>query len=262
MLSKSIVRSPSWYNLLAAWLVYSLSYGLLVGRQEGPGQPPIGLCLAQTLLIYAVPPLVTSATLNLYIDLYLILREVRSGVFNGSKQRRSFWLVIVPWLIFVVIIIELLLLIFPGHRFHLVERTPTNFYCHLGDTLPSIITGGVVVAITSTMLPLQVWLAVTIYRSSDALRRLAEADRHLFITLYVRLTLTTLVVALGFGLSISAIFLVTSDEISLVYPIVAVAIGVALGTQKVINLLMSKHHMVEGNLSVGHPPRLVILAPI
>lgn len=46
---------------------------------------------------------------------------------------------------------------------------------------------------------LTVWLAVTIYRSSDALRRLAEADRQLFVTLYIRLTLTTLATFTGFG---------------------------------------------------------------
>ncbi|EKM76615.1 hypothetical protein AGABI1DRAFT_94030 [Agaricus bisporus var. burnettii JB137-S8] len=201
MLSKSVVRSPSWYNLIVAWLVNSLSYGLLVGRQESPDQPQMGLCLTQTLLIYAVPALVTSATFILYIELSLILRELRSGNSNVSKRRRSFWLVVTPWFIFIVIIIEVALLIFPGGRFHLVGRTPTNFYCHLADNLPSTITGGVAVAIGSIMLPLQVWLAVTIYRSSDALRRLAEADRQLFITLYIRLTLTTLATFMGFGTS-------------------------------------------------------------
>ncbi|XP_006455641.1 hypothetical protein AGABI2DRAFT_121542 [Agaricus bisporus var. bisporus H97] len=261
MLSKSVVRSPSWYNLIAAWFVYSLSYGLLVGRQEGPDQPPMGLCLAQTLLIYAVPALVTSATFNLYIEVSARLHPIgsvdrdfvaRSDTSGAENQTRFLPLIIIE---------VVLQLIFPGGRFHLVGRAPTNFFCHLADNLPSTITGGVAATIGSIMLPLQVWLAVTIYRSSDALRRLAEADRQLFVTLYVRLTLTTLATFMGFGLSITAVFSMGSDKTGLAYPIVAIVMAIALGTQKVINLLIAKHHMVEGNLSVGHPPRLVILAP-
>jgi hypothetical protein len=42
-------------------------------------------------------------------------------------------------------------------------------------------------------------LAFTIYRSPDALKRLAEADHQLFITLCLRLTLATLCTMLGLG---------------------------------------------------------------
>lgn len=56
VLSRAVQRSVAWYSLMTAWLVYSLSYGLLVGRHEGE-EPPHGLCLAQALLIYAVPAL-------------------------------------------------------------------------------------------------------------------------------------------------------------------------------------------------------------
>jgi len=56
ILSKNVHRSIGWYSLIAAWLVYSLSYALLIGKQEGP-DPPFGLCAFQSLLIYAVPTL-------------------------------------------------------------------------------------------------------------------------------------------------------------------------------------------------------------
>jgi hypothetical protein len=58
--SKSIARSPSWYSLMMAGLIYSLSFGLIVGRQETPDEPPLALCVIQTLLIYAVPVLSVS----------------------------------------------------------------------------------------------------------------------------------------------------------------------------------------------------------
>ena len=56
ILSKNVYRSIGWYSLMTAWLVYSLSYALLIGKQEGP-DPPFGLCVFQSLLVYATPPL-------------------------------------------------------------------------------------------------------------------------------------------------------------------------------------------------------------
>lgn len=55
--SKKVHRSIGWYNLMAAWSVYSLAYGLLIGNQETPAPPPFGICLGQTIVIYGVPSL-------------------------------------------------------------------------------------------------------------------------------------------------------------------------------------------------------------
>ncbi|KAF9444457.1 hypothetical protein P691DRAFT_649185, partial [Macrolepiota fuliginosa MF-IS2] len=57
ILSKNVYRSVGWYNLIIAVLVSTLNYGLLVGQQEKPIEPPLGLCLFQVLLLYAVPAL-------------------------------------------------------------------------------------------------------------------------------------------------------------------------------------------------------------
>lgn len=60
---------------MTGWLLYSLSYGLLVGRQEGPDEPPLGLCITQTLLIYAVPVLsvnLVSLESTLRIDYHIL----------------------------------------------------------------------------------------------------------------------------------------------------------------------------------------------
>lgn len=54
--SRGVQRSAGWYSLMTAWLVYALSYILLVGKQEGP-EPAFGLCMLQTLLVYAAPSL-------------------------------------------------------------------------------------------------------------------------------------------------------------------------------------------------------------
>lgn len=55
--SKAVERTPGWYSLIAGWFLFSLSYGLLIGRQEGLEEPPLGLCVMQSVLVYGVPPL-------------------------------------------------------------------------------------------------------------------------------------------------------------------------------------------------------------
>jgi hypothetical protein len=90
VLSKSVDRSLCWYNLMIAGLVYSLSFGCIIGKQETADQPPLALCVTQAVLINAAPVLsvlivhyfkeiedlftnpkyhsFVSTTLNLYIE--------------------------------------------------------------------------------------------------------------------------------------------------------------------------------------------------
>jgi hypothetical protein len=54
--SKRLYRGKGWFSMMTYWLVYALSYCLLVGKQTGP-EPSLGVCYFQTLLIYAAPSL-------------------------------------------------------------------------------------------------------------------------------------------------------------------------------------------------------------
>lgn len=56
LFSSRVKRSRTWFGVLAAWLVYSVSYLFLIGRQFGP-EPPLGLCMFQAVFIYATSPL-------------------------------------------------------------------------------------------------------------------------------------------------------------------------------------------------------------
>lgn len=52
--SPRIRRVPTWYLYIVSWDVYSLSYLLILGKQTG-SEPVWGLCLFQSMMIYAAP---------------------------------------------------------------------------------------------------------------------------------------------------------------------------------------------------------------
>lgn len=53
-LAPSVKRSIAWFNVIVSWIFSASSFLLLMGRQTGP-EPPFGLCLFQSMLIYAAP---------------------------------------------------------------------------------------------------------------------------------------------------------------------------------------------------------------
>ncbi|KAF5359744.1 hypothetical protein D9756_003442 [Leucocoprinus leucothites] len=231
ILSRNVKRSIGWYSLMTAWLVYSLSYGLLIGRQEGP-EPPFGLCLFQTLLVYAVPPLVSTGMTCYYIEFYLIVSGLRSGNPRPYSSWRTFWLVVLPWLVFFAIILEVVLLVFPGKRVNLVERAGNNFYCHLGNGIPNLVSASTVIANMVILLPLEVWTGYMMYRNWDVFRRLSRTDRQIFLTVYLRLMFCTLAAIVAFAFSMLAFVFPQPDTTSIVYPTLPIFIAFAFGTQK------------------------------
>ncbi|KAJ3574174.1 hypothetical protein NP233_g1931 [Leucocoprinus birnbaumii] len=231
ILSRKVQRSIGWYSLMTAWLVYTISYGLLIGKQEGP-EPAFGLCLFQALLVYAVPPLVSTGMTCYYIEFYLIISGLRSGDPRAPSLWRRFWLVIIPWFIFLGIILEVVLLVFAGKRLDRVERAGNNFYCHLSDNTPNLVTASTVITNMVILLPLEVWTGYIMYRNWDIFRRLSRMDRQIFLTVYLRLMICTVAAVIAFAFSMLAFVFPEPDATSLVYPTLPIFIAFAFGTQK------------------------------
>jgi hypothetical protein len=49
LFSSHVQRSGTWYGVLAAFMLYSMSHLLLINHRS---EPPLGLCIFQTALIY------------------------------------------------------------------------------------------------------------------------------------------------------------------------------------------------------------------
>ncbi|KAJ7756506.1 hypothetical protein DFH07DRAFT_481743 [Mycena maculata] len=83
LLSGSVQRMKTWFNLIFACIIYSISFILLIGHQSGP-EPPYALCVFQGGLIYAAPPAIAAAGFAFVFELYLKLSStLRASEING-----------------------------------------------------------------------------------------------------------------------------------------------------------------------------------
>ncbi|KAF8917526.1 hypothetical protein CPB85DRAFT_1452710 [Mucidula mucida] len=80
-----IYRLKTWFALMIAGLVYSVSFFLIVGRQFGE-EPPFGLCLLEASLIYGAPVLTSSLSLLFASELYVILFDAVRSVGRGRRE--------------------------------------------------------------------------------------------------------------------------------------------------------------------------------
>jgi hypothetical protein len=68
-LSSKVHRSGLWFRHMIAWIIYSITFLLLVGHQLDPN-PPFGVCVVQAAFVYAAP--------TLYVGIKTILLEKHS----------------------------------------------------------------------------------------------------------------------------------------------------------------------------------------
>ncbi|KAF8067057.1 hypothetical protein FPV67DRAFT_1227160 [Lyophyllum atratum] len=132
--SPNVRRRTVWSGLILSWIIYSMSYLLIVGRQLEVQAPPFGLCFLQAVLLYASPMLCILSYTCFTVDLFLQLSAIIFG--NRTAEFMVRWtkvLVILPWVGFVGVIMEVFLVV---HDPSVVQRTPGRFYCHLTNSLP------------------------------------------------------------------------------------------------------------------------------
>ncbi|KAF9041730.1 hypothetical protein BDZ89DRAFT_314901 [Hymenopellis radicata] len=86
-LSKSILRHPTVVNLWITWVIYSVSYCILLySGQSGTSYPPTALCLAQSALIHGGPPMSGIAGLMVVYQIWHAFKEPVQ--FHGASPHR------------------------------------------------------------------------------------------------------------------------------------------------------------------------------
>ncbi|KAJ8521367.1 hypothetical protein ONZ45_g1942 [Pleurotus djamor] len=181
-LSPKVKRSIPWYNIIISWIFSAFSFLLIIGKQTGP-EPPFGLCLLQSIFIYAAPSmlvishLISSTCSNLFlppgtlVSACASLWSVSSATNRQSASRKwRFFIIFLPYIVPALVIIEALALGLT-HR-QTVKRTLDGMYCHLEMPTPSLITGGIVVFVMIAVLPV---VGVTTYmfiRNWNAFRQM------------------------------------------------------------------------------------------
>ncbi|KAJ7931580.1 hypothetical protein B0H13DRAFT_1958907 [Mycena leptocephala] len=228
--SPTVHRSPLWFRHMIAWIVYSVSFLLLIGRQSGP-PPPFGLCLVQASLVYASPTLPTLSALAFAVDLYIGLS---AAVHRKRKIRPALsrFLLVFPQLVFVGVVLEVILV---TEDPAVVVRDSSHLYCHITASTPSIVSACIVIGTGLVIFPLEFWIAIVLCRNWVAFRHSPESrsDPTVSLTMFIRVALFTVISMTGVGLSSFSLGSPNSNPYwSLVLPIVPTIAAITFGSQK------------------------------
>ncbi|XP_006455637.1 hypothetical protein AGABI2DRAFT_121538 [Agaricus bisporus var. bisporus H97] len=213
------------------WLVISLSFALLFGRQEG-AEPPFAFCTFQALLVHAAPVVGGMGLICYFIEFHLIISNAVCGEALPPNRWRTFCLVTSPWIVFLAIIIIDIWLVFHEGYIDDIERAPTGYYCHAKSDILVILSAAIPAVVLMVGISCQVLTGILMYRHWDAFKHLKHDARRIHVMIYLRMVSSALVIAIGIILSALAFNRPWSDDTSLIYPFMLIAIAVAFGASR------------------------------
>jgi len=233
LLSSNVRRTPTWFGLMASWMVFTLSNLLIVGHQIGP-DPGFGICLTQAGFVYASPVLISFYGVAFILQLYLTVSNVFNAAQAGAK--RNVFLLLAPPVLFVGIFVEVLVQGLLDQK--LVQRNATGMFCHLTQNLATIITGFTVSCAMTMMLTLEALTATIVYRNWAAFRHQTKPVRSngmLSLTMIIRsaiFSLLSLLIIVLSGASLSIPDGSRSDAaLNIVVGSLPLAVALTFGTQ-------------------------------
>ncbi|KAJ7678860.1 hypothetical protein DFH06DRAFT_1165047 [Mycena polygramma] len=198
LLSKSVVRMKTWFNLICACIVYCISFLLLLGRQSGP-EPPFQLCVFQAGLIYAAPATVAAAGFAFTIELYLRLSSTLS-ISEVRKRHITILLFVSPMvhlIVFWVAVFTGLSQPFGPGGSPIVERITDGLYCHINSNVPTTVTGITVVLFIVLMILSEIYTVVYLVRRRSGFRGVRLPTGSFPLPLFIRTVSYTLAGGLG-----------------------------------------------------------------
>ncbi|KAI0337239.1 hypothetical protein BDW22DRAFT_1433464 [Trametopsis cervina] len=146
--SKRVNRHVTWLNFCITWIIYVISYTLLLysGHQFSEEPPAFALCLTQAALVYGAPVLVASSTVSLVVQIWFSLRMVVTWQQPEHRARApSYWtvlLVAMPYIVWFPVTMAALSLGLADHDS--VVRSDSADYCSIATGVPGHITAGLV----------------------------------------------------------------------------------------------------------------------
>ncbi|KAJ7030451.1 hypothetical protein C8F04DRAFT_1113710 [Mycena alexandri] len=198
LLSQSVTRMKTWFNLIVACIIYCISFILLLGRQSGP-EPPFSLCVFQAGLIYAAPATVSAAGFAFVIELYLRLSSTLA-VLEVSRRQVTILLFISPLahlIVFWVAIFTALSQPFGPEGSPIVERSEGGLYCHINSNVPTTVTGVTVVLFIALMIAMELYTVVYLFRRRSGFKGVRLPTGTFPLPLFIRTVSYTLAGGLG-----------------------------------------------------------------
>ncbi|KAJ7827527.1 hypothetical protein B0H14DRAFT_2814660 [Mycena olivaceomarginata] len=166
-LSKTIQRRAILTSFLVTWVIYTMSYTLLLytGTQTGP-EPPIQLCITQAALIYGAPVMTSAAGLAFVLHLWFSLR-------TGTPERWHMLLLLTtPYILFVAFSITMGVI---GSLNPETISRSQGLYC--STSLPMANAPPALTAlIMSTVIVFQTLVCIRLYRHRRAFQNMARPN--------------------------------------------------------------------------------------
>ncbi|KAJ7584291.1 hypothetical protein C8J56DRAFT_1053746 [Mycena floridula] len=201
ILSKQVHRNRTWFGVILAWMLYSLSYLLILGHQFGP-EPPFGLCMFQTILIYTMPTMNGWTHLAFVTEVYLGIRMVLFQKKKRASHVRA--LVVIPYVMASASFFGAFVLMSNSAD---VQRSPSHMFCHSSTSGPATLTGTLSVIPLLVALPLEAWATYLVIRHWSTFRRVMKSNLESPVTLsiLIRILVFTAVPITGISLTITSI---------------------------------------------------------
>jgi len=227
LLSQSVYRQKSWFNLVVACVFYCISFLLLLGHQSGP-EPPFPLCIFQAGLIYAAPPSVAAAGLVFVAELYLRLSSTLCAR-QVNERHVTILLFISPLAHFIVFWVAIFTGLSRGGSL-LVHRSTGGLYCDIDSSTPTLTTGITVIVLVIMMIIGEIYTAVYLFRKRSAFKGIKASGGTFPLSLFIRTACYTF----GGGVAIilvlilntsNSIFIVMSDFLAIIPLFVALVFG-------------------------------------
>ncbi|KAK0203930.1 hypothetical protein DFS33DRAFT_1384204 [Desarmillaria ectypa] len=163
--SPLVKRCSTWYTFCVSWILSCFSYSLLflVGGRDLDPVPNQSLCITQAALIYSVPTLTALTTLSLLVHSWYNVHFGISRPPLEANYKTIVALLVAPYIIWFFMFLGFLL--FSLAQSSLVNRPSNSSYCIIASAIPSKISSLFVVTVTSSMLPVQVSLGLSLCRN-------------------------------------------------------------------------------------------------
>jgi hypothetical protein len=227
LLSRSVIRIKSWVTLMLSCLVYGASFLLLVGNQATDKDPSLALCLIQSGLIYAAPPLCAAACLVFVIELHLRLSATLQGA--ECKESTIYWLL---WILPLTHTVLFWFAVISGlSDLETIERSDANLFCHVNQSAPTLTTGATCVAFLAAMMILEGYTGVLLWRRKLFIQNMTLQGDHFPLRLFIRTAIYTSVGGLGIMMAVILINTANTFSTLLMLPLGPISLACCFGSQ-------------------------------
>ncbi|KAF8522092.1 hypothetical protein BU17DRAFT_87191 [Hysterangium stoloniferum] len=227
---ETVRRHVCFVNFCISWLIYSVSYVLLLygGQIETP-VPSHSLCLAQTALTYGAGPMASIASFIFVLQIYVALNAALSEQSVPKPPRHPKFTIAAatPYIVFFVIIIAVLVY---GHT-HPTEIVRVHFYCHISTRAFAAVPPAVSAIFAVLAVIVEIVIARRVYLTWHAFRQLDASNSGINLSLLIRAALFSVCCILGIMLCGALLANTSNPAPGIVIAFLPMAVFLMFGTQ-------------------------------